>query len=689
MPTFFSHVFNDKELKDIGTKIDNLVGSIPTPAEPSPVEDVTGKFIDQVLLKDSDGSMTNDQQKLFDDVSVPAERLARYAVYKEINRSVPIIKRIIKVYVSHLLQKNPVDGRCIIYRESSKSGKESEDQIKESRKFAESIDSHFDLAKKLKNSICPKKLLYGNCFVEVVDVRKESENVDLSKINVLQEAKVLQESNILQEAKDLNSELEHINGKSSALQIDLLATKISNIVHEVIEDSSFIVEQEDEGMKRGKVSEEKEDEEVAKKTEDDIMNPFLDIIVKIHDPHNVIILQSRYGTRIGYLEIHKDASSQYQSVAQSISNVVGKITTLNKGSAVPEQAIIDKIIANILKKTLLKSNDFDTKKIENTLKSLGEDVYLFIKRLFIEQNLGGKGDKYNRIRTRFIPVNRMVDFNVPSTDYAPYGESIVDPLILPCKLYMLAQLSNVIIKLSRAAVVRKWIIDTGSTQMHSGMIQKLKRELYNTRVTLDDLSSFKSIPKILSDFKDMFIFSKQGQRALDVEVQNLGDPSIKVADLEDARREIIALSGVPAPYLGYMDVVELREQLVHTNVTFATEISDMQENDNECLSRIIDIIAEIKGMKYKPSKYVKVSLIPPVVLIVQLIEMTLSSIGNIAGVFTNLQLPIDPYFFLEKYVPHIDWKKFKEAAEEDSIDTKTRTDLGGGAGGGQSGGRMF
>jgi len=270
------------------------------------------------------------------------------------------------------------------------------------------------------------------------------------------------------------------------------------------------------------------------------------------------------------------------------------------------------------------------------------------------------------------------------------GESIVDPLILPCKLYMLAQLSNVIIKLSRAAVVRKWIIDTGSTQMHSGMIQKLKRELYNTRVSLDDLSSFKSIPKILSDFKDMFIFSKQGQRALDVEIQNLGDPSIKVADLEDARREIIALSGVPAPYLGYMDVVELREQLVHTNVTFATEISDMQENDNEALTKLIDIIAEIKEVNFKPSKYVKVSLIPPVVLIVQLIEMTLSSIGNIAGVFTNLQLPIDPYFFLEKYVPHIDWVKFKEAAAEDSVETKTRTDLGGGdsgAGGGQ--GRMF
>jgi len=444
--TFFSHVFKDKELADISNKIDALVGNIPIPAEPSPVENVTGKFIDQVLLKDEDGKggLGADQQKLFDDVSVPAERLARYMVYKEINRSVPIIKRIIKVYTSHLLQKNPVDGKCIIYRESPKVTKDDDDRIKEARKFAESIEKHFDLPKKLKNSICPKKLLYGNCFVEVVDVVKESEKVDLSKIN------------LINEVKQLETQVTDVNGKSitvSNLQTDLIINKMTDIFHEMIDGSDNLLEEED--IKRGKVSEEKEDEESAKKTEEDIMNPFLDVIIKIHDPHSVIVLQSKYGTRIGYLEVHKDTSNEFQSVAQNISNVVGKITTLNKGGT-PEQVIIDKIIANILKKTLLKSSNFDNKKIESTLKSLGEDVYIFIKRLFIEQDLGGK-QRYNKVRTRFIPVNKMVDFNVPSSDYSPYGESIVDPLILPCKLYMLAQLSNVIIKLSRAAVVRKWV----------------------------------------------------------------------------------------------------------------------------------------------------------------------------------------------------------------------------------------
>jgi hypothetical protein len=670
MPSFLSHVFGDKELSDISTKIDNLVHSIPIPEDIPPVEGITSKFIDDVLMKDDDkkdkgglGS-TLEQDKLFENVSVPSERLARYGVYREINRSVPIIKRIIKVYTSHLLQKNPVDGRCIVYRESSKTTNEDEDKAKEAKKFAENVENHFDLPRKLKDNICPKKLLYGNCFVEVVDVRKEAEKLDLTKINLLNEVAGLEKSTSA------------LNGNASITNVDLLIKSISRVVHEKFTNEETNLVEQEEVTSRGAVSEEKQDQDTAKKLEQGMSNPFLDVIMKVHHPQNIIILQSKYGTRLGYLEVHKDDSIDYQSVSQNISNVIGKITTLTK-SNIPEQTVIDKIIYNILKRTLTKS-EFKQDKIESALKSLGEDVYIFIKRLFIEQDITNK-TKYNKLRTRFIPINRMVDFVVPSNDYSPYGESIVDPLILPCKLYMLAQLSNVIIKLSRAAVVRKWVIDTGSTQMHSGLIQKLKRELYNTRVSLDDLSSFKSIPKILSDFKDMFIFTKQGQRSLDVEIQNLGDPSIKVADLEDARREIIALSGIPAPYLGYMDVVELREQLVHSNVTFATEISDMQENDNEALTKLIDIIAEIKGLQYKPSKFVKVSLIPPVVLIVQLIEMTLSSIGNIAGVFTNLQLPIDPYFFLEKYVPHIDWEKFKESAQKDGIESKTRTDLGAGA----------
>lgn len=123
-------------------------------------------------------------------------------------------------------------------------------------------------------------------------------------------------------------------------------------------------------------------------------------------------------------------------------------------------------------------------------------------------------------------------------------------------------------------------------------------------------------------------------------------------------------------------MIELREQLVHTNVAFATEIVDMQENLSSGLTRFLDIVAEIKGLDYKPSDYVQIALIPPITLILQLVEMSLSSIGNINGIFQTLQTPIDPYFFLQQYIPYINWEEFKKKAEEYTLEqqTKTKTD---------------
>jgi len=173
----------------------------------------------------------------------------------------------------------------------------------------------------------------------------------------------------------------------------------------------------------------------------------------------------------------------------------------------------------------------------------------------------------------------------------------------------------------------------------------------------------------------MFILSKSGAKAIDVEVSSHGDPTIRVADLEDSRREIMSLSGVPPAYLGYADIIELREQLVHTNVAFATELSDIQEGISAGLTKFLDIIARMKGLDFVPSQYVQINLIPPIVLMVQLIEMTLSSIGNMVSAFQAMSIPIDPYFLLEKYIPYIDWDSFKEKAKLFKTDTDTETDL--------------
>ena len=128
--------------------------------------------------------------------------------------------------------------------------------------------------------------------------------------------------------------------------------------------------------------------------------------------------------------------------------------------------------------------------------------------------------------------------------------------------------------------------------------------------------------------------------------------------------------------LGYQDVVELREQLVHANLTFAIEIANIQEGITKNLVQLMDYTASLVNFPIKPSQFVEVSLIPPVVLMLQLIEMTASSASNITATFQNLQIPFDPYYFLERYVPFIDWTEFKAASEKADMERKTGELLG-------------
>lgn len=67
-----------------------------------------------------------------------------------------------------------------------------------------------------------------------------------------------------------------------------------------------------------------------------------------------------------------------------------------------------------------------------------------------------------------------------------------------------------------------------------------------------------------------------------------------------------------------------------------------------------------------------------------MIEMTAGSASNITAIFQNLQLPFDPYHFLSKYVPFVDWDEFKEQSKryqdeknaEDEIKLKLQAQMG-------------
>jgi hypothetical protein len=156
-------------------------------------------------------------------------------------------------------------------------------------------------------------------------------------------------------------------------------------------------------------------------------------------------------------------------------------------------------------------------------------------------------------------------------------------------------------------------------------------------------------------------------------LKEMGNPQIKIQDLEDQRRELMALSGVPPTYLGYPDAVDMREQLIHANISLATEVSNIQHNFNENINNVIDRICEIFDLE-KPSKTIEITLFPPTVLQLQMLELSITSVTNLINILSEMKsVHINPITLLKKYIPFIEWDDIVK--ESDMLNQKEKTKL--------------
>jgi hypothetical protein len=671
MGSLLSQMMGTPKLSEIDDKINTVIKSLTNNTivdqeakDLKSLEDATGNFLGFISKDLNENDELSQIDKLFQDTTVPTARLQRYNLYDELYKSVPIIKRILTVYISNIVPKNPVNDNSFILNEKNitQENKENINLPNLKKKLQLAIDK-FKLINKYKKIVLPNRLKYGDYFVEIINMDKYltlddiSKSISASSNSILSECKLIENSLSTQKNGIIN---DSTFNKTAKLFVEFVDTD------EHLQNIKLMQE----------VVEAKEDEDTDDENSSNFVDNLNKIILRYHKPHNIIILETKYNTCLGYLEVTQPENS---SVNSSISSLVQKVVQFNSSNQQQDlniNKLISYTLSHIIKSINKNGKQIDDNKIKSIISSLDPSVFNFIKRLIIEQDLHNS-KTFNKLKVRFIPPKYMVHFNNPdASDYSPFASSVVDPLIMPGKLYMLTQMSNIITKLSRASIIRKWTIDTGPSRMTKQNINKLKREIYNTRVTLNDLGSFKSISKILSDFRDMFVISQNGRTPLDMSIETTGDPNVKTEDLRDLRNELVSLSGVPAPYLGMHDVIELREQLSNINQNFATEISNHQDNDIQSLNSLLTkIFKEVKTFDEKedsedkknsklPTDYIHVSLIPPITLLLQLIEGTLQSVGNISGVFNSLQIPVDPYHLLEQYVPHIDWAKFKEKAEE-------------------------
>ena len=545
MGNLLSQLMGSPDLSDIDNKIDSIIQGLNSTSsqdnekDSKNLDDVTGDFLDLFQKEDTESSGEFKQfDQLFQNISVPNERLQRYNLYDELYQSVPMMKRILTVYISNIIPKNPVNDDVFIYNEiNTKNNTTDLTQQKEQYK---EIVKKFNLSNRLKKYILPYRLKYGDYFVEVVNVG------DMLTTSKLKEVLNSNTSMVISECKQLEEKSKTVLTENA---FDSLLGDVSNtLVNYVGYDDDLInildVTNENKTEKDSDQTVLSEVKDIDDKSDrDDTGIDFNNVLLRYHLPHNIVILETKYGTTLGYLEINKDTNDV--TATSSVSSMVQKIVAKGKDS---QKENVDKLIKHVLHGIFNKTHKTNSKKsIDSIISSLSPDVSNFIKRMIIENDLNKPNSigGANKIKVRFIPPKNMVHFSNPdASDYLPFASSVLDPLLLPGKLYMLTQLSNIITKLSRASVIRKWTLDMGSSKMSKQNLNKLKREIYNTRVTLNDLGSFKSISKILSDFRDMFTISQNGRTPVDMSIEQTGDPNIKTEDLRDLRNELVSMSGV-------------------------------------------------------------------------------------------------------------------------------------------------
>lgn len=690
-------LFGDPDLQNLIQHIDSLnfsLGRRNNLEDPSN-RDLNSAFNDVLTLVSNEEKIPgtaeqtpeNSIQHLIKDLSVPTQRQNRYRVYDEIYSSVQIIKRIIQVYTNNILQKDIITGKSLTVLENKENQSDSSlDAITSIHPFINSIIKKFKLEDILTNSIISNILKYGDCYLEIIDLQENVFNLPdpgnkTSDVSLNNSTILTEHNNQLNISKQLN--IIHETLKIDKNNISYLEEQLGDLAFNLLiemedldtdPECQYIIESDDLiKLLNDKAKSNSNKPSNIKQFKRRMLDRF---IIRVHSPKKIVNLTTIHNdTNLGYVEVQeKESVERVPGVGLQFATILKQISTVNKDKKDDLSDITKKIVNRLITKIIEKSQihkQFNqnksikeiNKEFEKQLHTkLGDELFFLVKKLFNESGLNN-GPTGVKLGVRYISPKNIIPMCLKPIEYYPYGTSIIDPLVYPAKLYLLNQLTNMVIKLSRASLVRKWTIESGPREHGTNLMQKLKREIRNQRITVDDIVNFKSIPKILSDFKDMMVLTKKGTKFVDVDVQSLGDPNLKIADLEDARKEIIALAGIPAPYLGYNDVVDLREQLVNINITFATEIISIQAIINNALTKLMDEISERLGFEDVPSDYITIMLKPPVILLLQMLEATMSSIGNIQMSLQAVQVNFDPFYLLKKFIPNIDWDDFQKQAE--------------------------
>ena len=493
----FGSYFGDPDLQNLLQRVDALNTSLDKKVNQDPdYAKVTDRTLQDVISlisseeeipRSVEGTSSESVQDLLKNLAVPIQRQNRYRVYDELYSSVQLIKRIVRVYSDNILQKDPVTGNCLTLLESK--NKQATNYISDLKDYTNTIIKHFKLDDKLSDHILQDLLRYGDSYIELIDLKKDIFNLpDVNKgknranvTNTDNDVSVLTESDVQYFNKRLktlgsNSKEQLLNEAIDKFLdthfdiIQLNETNISPDLFELITEDNTSTDFINSLKTKSEKKYTKDDKMNLKQFKAAYLNRFL---MRVHSPKKIVNLTTVHNNSVlGYVEVReKESVEKVPGVGLQFATVLKQISTINKDKTEDISGTTRKMVSRLIKKIIEKSGIVKQHTEANATKEnikqinrefekqlhekIGDDLFYLIKRLYNESDQEG-GPTNMKMEIRYIPADNMIHLCLNPIEFKPYGTSIIDPLIYPAKLYLLTQLTNMVIKLSRASLIRKW-----------------------------------------------------------------------------------------------------------------------------------------------------------------------------------------------------------------------------------------
>ena len=562
-------------------------------------------------------------------------RIQRYKAYQAIMSNINYCYRALQVLVDNIL--SPDDITKISLDITSIEYLEDEIPTAAKIRYIKEVVDAIDLEKKL-DLIVRNTLLFGDFFCELGDA-----NTALTSRSILTEAEY---SRIM----DVKLEEGH---KEKILVTEGEGKPKYNISIDYSSFTEAFADREDREEDTGKKSKKEKDKEKRDKLRH--------IQLVFHEPGYALKLQSAlFPVCFGYLLFPPQEITGAQSIADE---------TINN--------ICVAILKNLERKIPQMKEFRGDEELRTIIKSMVKQV-----------------DQNKVLEIRYVPSDKMVHFQVPTTKYYPYGESIFDSSQYSAKVIIALETALAIQRLSRSTEKRKIAIEIGLPRDARKAIEQMKEEFRKRKVSLDSFGTVDTIPSMITTFEDVYIPQKDGKPFVDVSTFTEGnvDTRSKVDEIKQMRDQLVAGYGVPPSFIGIEENLSNKSSLSEENILFARTIIRHQtyltHQINELLKKIFDIINPEESLTLLDN--VLVMLPTPKSLQYERESRYINELTNLIESLERIGIPKE--YTKRRYLSQLDWEEIKKYEIADKVDqaldpTKSEDEFGmGGAGGGDMGG---